>query len=132
MPNTSAGTKPPMNRPQSHAVRQRGSGSLLRYLNPTGRKNSANSTSRIATYRPENDAAYTYGHAAKSTPPAMMSQVWLPSQFGSIERRMTRRSSSDFPRKGDSMPMPRSHPSVSANTMMMPPMKHHQITLSVA
>src|SRR5436309_3390831 len=42
MPNTSAGTKPPMNRPQSHAVRQRRSATLLRYLKPTGRKKSAN------------------------------------------------------------------------------------------
>ena len=75
MPNTSAGTKPPMNRPQSHAVRQRGSATLLRYLKPTGRKNRANSTSSIAMYMPENEAAYTSGHAAKSTPPAITSQV---------------------------------------------------------
>src|SRR5204863_648510 len=122
----------PTKRHQSQAVRHRPSFTLFRYLKPTGRKNKANSTSSIATYRPENDAAYTSGHAAKITPPAITSQVWLPSKFGSIERRIMRRSSSDLPRKGDSMPMPRSHPSVNANTMMRPPTKHHQITLSVA
>jgi hypothetical protein len=47
----------------------------LRYLKPTGRKNRANSTSNIAMYMPENEAAYTSGHAAKSTPPAITSQV---------------------------------------------------------
>ena len=83
-----------MNSPQSHARRHVGFSSLLRYLKPTGRKNSANRTRSIATYSPENDAAYTSGHAAKITPPAMISQVWLPSQLGSIERRITRRSSS--------------------------------------
>jgi hypothetical protein len=61
----------------------------------------------------------------------MISHVWLPSQLGSIERRMTRRSSLVCPSSGDRMPMPRSQPSVSANTMMIAPTKHHQITFSV-
>jgi len=43
-PITSAGTKPAMVSPQSHAPRQRGSAILLRYSKPTGRRISANST----------------------------------------------------------------------------------------
>ena len=132
MPKTSAGTKLPMKRPQSHAVRHAGSGSLLRYLNPTGRKNSANSTSSSAKYMPENAAAYTSGHAANVAPPAMTNHVWLPSQLGSIERRITRRSSSDRPRNGDSIPMPMSQPSVNANAMRMNPTSAHQMTFRVA
>ena len=47
-PKTSAGTAPPTKSPQSQALRQRASATLLRYSKPTGRKNSAKSTSRSA------------------------------------------------------------------------------------
>ena len=66
------------------------------------------------------------------TPPAITSHVWFPSQFGSIARRITRRSRSELPSTGDSIPMPRSHPSVKAKTIRMMPTMHHQITLSVS
>jgi hypothetical protein len=47
-PNTSTGTKPPVNSAQSQNDRQRGSGRLERYLKPTGRRIIATSTRNMA------------------------------------------------------------------------------------
>ena len=47
-PNSSAGTKPPMNSARSHIARQPGSGRLLRYLKATGRRISAPRIRNIA------------------------------------------------------------------------------------
>src|ERR1051325_5119142 len=55
--------------------------------------------------------AYHSGKAAKVAPPAVSSQTSLPSQTEPIELMMARRSVSFLPRKGRSMPTPKSKPS---------------------
>ena len=72
------------------------------------------------------------GQAAKVAPPAVMNQVWLPSQVGPMELIRMRRSVSFLPAKGSIMPTPKSKPSVRAKPMMSTPTKAHQISLSVS
>src|SRR5690606_25624346 len=101
-PNTRLATTPEPHSSQSQVLRQRASGSLLRYLKPTGRRISATSRSSIARYRPENEAAYSSGHAAKIAPPPVISQTWLPSHTGPTRLSITLRSSSVLATTGNS------------------------------
>src|SRR5580658_9591477 len=81
----------------------------------------------IAKYRPENEAAYSIGHAANTTPPASTNQTWLPSHTGSMDSSSARRSSSVRPRKRKVAPTPRSKPSMTAKPMSSAPRISHQI-----
>src|SRR5690606_33666719 len=131
-PNTRLATTPEPHSSQSQVLRQRASGSLLRYLKPTGRRISATSRSSIARYRPENEAAYSSGHAAKIAPPPVISQTWLPSHTGPTRLSITLRSSSVLATTGNSAATPRSKPSMTANPISSTPSSSHQITRNVA
>src|SRR5690606_37060217 len=131
-PNTRLATTPEKHSSPSQVARQRASGSLLRYLKPTGRTISATSSSSIARYSPENEAAYSNGHAANTAPPPVISHTWLPSQTGPTTFSATRRSSSVFATTGNSAATPRSKPSMIAKPTSSTPSSSHQITRSVA
>ncbi len=55
--------------------------------------------------------AYQFGKAAKVAPPATSSHTSLPSHTGPMVLIITRRSTSDFPITGRSIPTPKSNPS---------------------
>ena len=67
----------------------------------------------LSVYRQQRPAesVVLLGQAAKVAPPAVRSQTSFPSQTEPMELMMARRSSSFLPRKGSSMPTPKSKPS---------------------
>ena len=93
---------------------------------------SATRSKNIARYSPENEAAYSSGHAANTAPPPRMNQTWLPSHTGSIDSRNARRSSSVRPRKRKVAPRPRSKPSITAKPINKAPRINHQINRKLA
>src|SRR5258706_289529 len=73
--------------------------------------------------------AYHSGKAAKVAPPAVSNQTSLPSQCGPMALSITRRLASSRPRKGSSMPTPKSKPSRKKNPIQRTAIKTNQSVL---
>ena len=92
---------------------------------PTTLSTSSANSSITGVYIVERTSEYARGKAAKSAPPAVISQTWLASQNGVMERAAKSFCRPGF-RNPSAIPAPKSNPPVAVNAPSKTPVSANQ------